>query len=366
MDKIFVSPSRYIQGKDLVSHAGQYMEHFGQKVLVLADEFVQKIAANQLIDNLNESFDITKVTFNGECSTKEINRVSELAQDHGVDFVLGMGAGKALDTAKAVADRNNVPIVVFPTLASTDAPTSGLSVVYTEAGEFEQYLFYKKNPDLVLMDTAIVAQAPARMMASGISDALATLVEARAVKQKNGNTMSGGKATIAGFAIAEKCEEVLFDYALLAYEANKEKIVTPALEAVVEANTLLSGLGFEDSGLAAAHAIHNGFTAVEGDIHHLSHGEKVAYGTLTQLVLENKMIDEINRYLELYIQLDLPVTLEQMHLEDKSFDELLEIGKSATKEGETMSNMPFDVTPEDVAQALRAVDAFARLYMSKK
>lgn len=342
------------------------MEHFGQKVLVLADEFVQKIAANQLIDNLNESFDITKVTFNGECSTKEINRVSELAQDHGVDFVLGMGAGKALDTAKAVADRNNVPIVVFPTLASTDAPTSGLSVVYTEAGEFEQYLFYKKNPDLVLMDTAIVAQAPARMMASGISDALATLVEARAVKQKNGNTMSGGKATIAGFAIAEKCEEVLFDYALLAYEANKEKIVTPALEAVVEANTLLSGLGFEDSGLAAAHAIHNGFTAVEGDIHHLSHGEKVAYGTLTQLVLENKTIDEINRYLELYIQLDLPVTLEQMHLEDKSFDELLEIGKSATKEGETMSNMPFDVTPEDVAQALRAVDAFARLYMSKK
>ena len=153
---------------------------------------------------------------------------------------------------------------------------------------------------------------------------------------------------------------------LVSVRANKEKIVTPALEAVVEANTLLSGLGFEDSGLAAAHAIHNGFTAVEGDIHHLSHGEKVAYGTLTQLVLENKTIDEINRYLELYIQLDLPVTLEQMHLEDKSFDELLEIGKSATKEGETMSNMPFDVTPEDVAQALRAVDAFARLYMSKK
>ena len=201
-----------------------------------------------------------------------------------------MGAGKALDTAKAVANNLKVPVVVFPALASTDAPTSGLSVVYTEEGEFEQYLFYKKNPDLVLMDTKIIASAPARMLASGISDALATLVEARAVKQKNGNTMSGGKATIAGFAIAEKCEKVLFDYGVLAYEANKANVVTPALEAIVEANTLLSGLGFEDSGLAAAHAIHNGFTAVDGDIHHLSHGEKVAYGTLTQLVLENKTV----------------------------------------------------------------------------
>ncbi|PXW88306.1 glycerol 2-dehydrogenase (NAD+), partial [Streptohalobacillus salinus] len=356
MDKIFVSPSRYIQGKDLMHHAGQYIEHFGKKVIVLADEFVQDLAANTLIDHLKDSFTITKVTFNGECSMKEIERVSAIAKENNVDFVLGMGAGKALDTAKAVANNLNVPVVVFPTLASTDAPTSGLSVVYTEEGAFDQYLFYKKNPDLVLMDTKIIAGAPAKMLASGISDALATLVEARAVKQKNGNTMSGGKATIAGFAIAEKCEEVLFDYGMLAYEANKANVVTPALEAIVEANTLLSGLGFEDSGLAAAHAIHNGFTAVDGDIHHLSHGEKVAYGTLTQLVLENKTLTEIERYLAMYVALDLPVTLEQMHLEDKSYEELLAVGKSATKAGETMENMPFDVTAEDVVEAIRAVD----------
>ncbi|MCC5890941.1 MAG: glycerol dehydrogenase [Alkalibacterium sp.] len=366
MDKIFVSPNRYIQGKDLVHHAAQYMDHFGEQVIVLADDFVQDLAANELIENLSETFKVTKVTFNGECSMKEINRISDIAKEKSVDFILGMGAGKALDTAKAVADMVKVPIVVFPTLASTDAPTSGLSVVYTEDGAFDQYLFYKKNPDLVLMDTAIIAGAPARMMASGISDAMATLVEARAVKQKNGNTMSGGKATISGFAIAEKCEEVLFDYGVLAYESNKQNVVTPALEAIVEANTLLSGLGFEDSGLAAAHAIHNGFTAVDGDIHHLTHGEKVAYGTLTQLVLENKTIEEIDRYLEMYIALDLPVTLEQMHLDDKTHEELLDVGKSATKEGETMDNMPFVVTPEDVVEAIRAVDVYAKSYMQRK
>jgi len=365
MDKIFVSPSRYIQGKELMHHAGQYMEHFGKKVIVIADEFVQELAANEMIENISDTFTVTKVTFNGECSMNEINRVSEIAKEKSVDFVMGMGAGKSLDTAKAVANNLKVPVVVFPTLASTDAPTSALSVVYTEEGAFDQYLFYKKNPDLVLMDTKIIAGAPARMLASGISDAMATLVEARAVKQKNGNTMSGGKATIAGFAIAEKCEEVLFDYGILAYESNKNKVVTPALEAIVEANTLLSGLGFEDSGLAAAHAIHNGFTAVDGDIHHLSHGEKVAYGTLTQLVLENKTIEEIDRYLQMYVALDLPVTLEQMHLEDKTEEELLEVGKAATKEGETMENMPFTVTPEDVVQAIKAVDVYAKAYLNR-
>jgi len=365
MDKIFVSPSRYVQGKDLMFHAGPYLEPFGTRVLVLADPFVQDLAANKLIENLSGEFKVTKVTFNGECSMKEIHRVSNIAEEEAVDFILGMGAGKALDTAKAVANNLKVPVVVFPTLASTDAPTSGLSVVYTEEGAFEQYLFYKKNPDLVLMDTKIIASAPARMLASGISDALATLVEARAVKQKNGNTMSGGKATIAGFAIAEKCEEVLFDYGVLAYEANKANVVTPALEAIVEANTLLSGLGFEDSGLAAAHAIHNGFTAVDGDIHHLSHGEKVAYGTLTQLVLENKTIEEIERYLAMYIALDLPVTLEQMHLADKSYEALLAVGKSATKVGETMENMPFEVTPDDVVEAIRAVDVYAKAYLKR-
>lgn len=366
MDKIFVSPSRYIQGKDLLHHAGQYLMHFGKNILVIADEFVQEIAADELVKNLEADFTVTKVTFNGECSMKEIHRVSDIGKDKQVDLVIGVGAGKALDTAKAVANNLDNPVVIFPTLASTDAPTSGLSVVYTEEGAFEQYLFYKKNPDIVLMDTSIIAKAPSRMLASGISDALATLVEARAVKQKNGDTMSGGKATIAGYAIAEKCEEVLFDYALLAYEANKQGIVTPALDAIVEANTLLSGLGFEDSGLAAAHAIHNGFTAVDGDIHHLSHGEKVAYGTMTQLVLENKTQAEIERYLELYLALDLPVTLEDIHLDKASDDDLYKIGELATMPDETMKNMPFTVTPDDVVQAIKAVDAYAKAYIKRQ
>ena len=48
---------------------------------------------------------------------------------------------------------------------------------------------------------------------------------------------------------------------------------TPAVEKVIEANTLLSGIGFESGGLAGAHAIHNGFTVLD-ECHHMYHGEK--------------------------------------------------------------------------------------------
>src|SRR5690606_15881155 len=137
-------------------------------------------------------------------------------------------------------------------------PTSALSVIYSDDGVFESYKFYQKNPDLVLVDTEVVAKAPARLFASGIADAMATWVEARATIKSNGTTMAGGKTRIDAKAIAKACEETLFAYGIPAYQAVQKGVVTQHVEAVVEANTLLSGLGFESGGLAGAHAIHNG------------------------------------------------------------------------------------------------------------
>ncbi len=361
MQKVFISPSRYVQGKGVLKTGIEYIKNLGMKPLLLCDDLVWEIIGEEFNGFMeDEDMEVIYVPFNGESSTSEIKRVSKIGQSNNADLVIGLGGGKAIDAAKAISDELDIPVVIAPTIASTDAPTSALSVIYTEEGIFEKYLFFKTNPELVIVDTEVITKAPPHLLASGIADAMATLVEASAVIKKNGDTMAGGKPSLAAEAIAVKCEEILFEYSFQAIEACRANVVTSALEAVVEANTLLSGIGFESCGIAAAHAIHNGFTALEGEIHSLTHGEKVAYGTLTQLVLENRPKEVLDKYIRFYKALELPTTLAEMKLEDASYEDLLKVGELAAQEGDTLHNMPFTVTAEDVAGALLALDNYSK------
>ncbi|MFC0525319.1 glycerol dehydrogenase [Pontibacillus salicampi] len=364
-ERIFISPAKYVQGRNSIQEIGTHLQGFGNRAVLIADETVWKIAGNKVARYMQEAnMDTTNVVFNGESSTTEIDRIVQQSQQADASIVIGIGGGKTLDTAKAVADQVNAYTVIIPTTASTDAPTSALSVVYSEEGIFESYRFYQKNPDLVLVDSNIIASAPPRFLASGIADALATWVEVRSVRQFGGNTMAGGQPTLAAQAIAQKCEEVLFEYGELAYQSAQRKVVSPALENVIEANTLLSGLGFESGGLGAAHAIHNGFTALEGEIHHLTHGEKVAFGTLVQLTMEEHPKEELERYMKLYDSLGLPITLEDIKLKDATDEDILKVAQAATTDGETI-HQAFTITAEEVADAIQATDQYAKAFRAK-
>lgn len=365
-EKVFISPGRYVQGEGVTARAGHYVSALGKTALLIADDVVWKIAGEQLSASLEgEGVSFERAVFEGEASTREIDRLVELGRKQHADVVIGFGGGKVIDTAKGVAEKLEAACAILPTTASTDAPTSALSVIYSDDGEFESYRFYSKNPDLVLVDTGIICKAPPRFLASGIADALATWVEARAAIRANANNMAGGKATLLGATIGEKCEDILFEHAMLAYQANEAQIVTPSFEAVVEANTLLSGLGFESGGLAAAHAIHNGFTALHGEIHNLTHGEKVAYGTVAQLILDQTPQAELEEYLDIYIALGLPVTLKALKLDQASEEDLYRVAEAALKEGESSHNLAYELTPKQIVHAIKAVDVHARAFMEK-
>lgn len=355
--RVFISPSSYIQGAGVLSQIAEESKKFGRKALILSDDVVWEITNEKVTKSFEkESLEYIYEEFRGEASNSEINRLAEVGKKENSDLVIGLGGGKTIDTAKAVADILESPIIVVPSTASTDAPTSALSVIYSDEGVFESYKFYDKNPDLVLVDSKVIVGAPAYLFSSGMGDAMATLVESKASQKRNSDTMAGGKTTLAAEAIAAKAEEVLFDQGLAAYQAAKKGIVTPQVEAVIEANTLLSGLGFENGGLAVAHAVHNGFTALKGDIHKLSHGQKVVYGILTQLVLEGCSTEKILHYVNFFKSIDLPTTLAELHLEDAPYEDLLKIGELATAEGETSHNMDPELTAREVADALIAVN----------
>jgi glycerol dehydrogenase len=225
-----------------------------------------------------------------------------------------VGGGKCVDTGKAVAFRLDVPVVVAPTLASNDAPCSALSVLYSPEGVSTGAEFYPCSPALVVVDTGIVAAAPERYLVAGMGDAMATWYEASVcLRNPAAMTTIGGRPTLAAAAIGEACAQALFREGVAAAAAVARQTVDDALEAVVEANTLLSGLGFESGGLAAAHGFAQSFTGVPRVDAEYLHGEMVAMGTLAQLVMEARL-DEARRVAEFFATVGLPVHLRQLSL----------------------------------------------------
>lgn len=362
MARIIGSPSRYIQGKGTLKELNKYTEKLGKKLLVLVSASGKKRVGAAVESSIaGTDTTVTWEIFNGECSRNEINRILENFKAIGGEVVVGIGGGKILDTAKAVAFYAKTPVVIVPTAASTDAPCSALSVVYTDDGQFEEYLWLPANPDIVLMDTDVVAAAPVRLLVSGMGDALATYFEARACQRSNATSCMGGSVSMTAITLARLCYDTLIADGLKAKIAVEKKACTAAVDNIIEANTFLSGIGFESGGIAAAHAVHNGLTCIE-ETHHMYHGEKVSFGVLTQLVLENVPTDELEEVVGFCMDVGLPITLADLGIEEIVPEKIMEVARLACAEGDTLHNMPFPVTPELVYDAILAADAIGHYY----
>ncbi|MFN7933970.1 MAG: glycerol dehydrogenase [Bryobacteraceae bacterium] len=362
MLSVFCSPCRYTQGRNATASLGAEMSALGLEgpVLVAAGRSARRLLEDtwrQTFGDAGYAYEI--FDFGGECSLVEIARMEQAARHLKAATIVGAGGGKVLDAARAAAAGLGLPVVNCPTVASSDAPCSALSVIYTDEGVFQEYRFYKRNPDLVLVDTTVVAQGPPRLLAAGMGDALATWFEAKTCVAGHVRNMRGGGSTASALRLAELCYRTLIEDGRDAMRALQLKAVTPALERIVEANTLLSGLGFESSGLAAAHAVHNGLTAASATRQYF-HGEKVAFGTLVQLVLEGASRAQFREVIAFSKEVGLPVTLAEIGCAEMPRDLLLQVAARATAPGETIHNEPFEVTPSMVADAILAADAVGR------
>lgn len=360
MLKIFCSPSRYVQGRDATAELGSQLAHVGLSgpAYIVASERISDLLGTTWRDSLGSAgIDYVVGGFGGECSADEIDRGTADAREAGAKVIIGAGGGKALDTARAVAANLALPVVNCPTLASSDAPCSALSVIYTPDGEFEQLRFYPRNPELVLVDTSLVAAAGRRYLVSGMGDALATWFEARTVIWAHKPNQVHGGTTLTGGALAELCYRTLLAEGALAAQAVDAGVVTPALDHVVEANTLLSGLGFESGGLAIAHSVHNGLTTAPGT-HGYLHGEKVAFGLLVQLIVEGRPAAELAEVADFCRTVGLPTTLAQIGVDVKDRAALELVAERTLAPGETAHNEPFELTPEMILDGIVAADAY--------
>lgn len=270
-----------------------------------------------------------------------------------------MGGGKTIDTAKIVADQANIPAIIVPTIASTDAPCSGCAVLYTESGVFDSVFYQKLNPAAVLVDVSIIVTAPARFLVAGMGDALATWFEARSCERTQSPNECGGYCTTAGLSIAKLCYETILAFGPAARIAAEQRLVTPAVEHIVEANILLSGIGFESAGLAAAHAVHNGLTALP-ETHAYYHGEKVAFGVLAGLQLTDAPVSESETVFSFCETVGLPTTLAGLGVKKINRTKLMPAAELACASGQSIHHEAGAMTPEKVLDAMLAADAIGR------
>ena len=355
-------PLKYVQGKGALLKFKEEMGYMGQRWLFICSKSGYKACHDQVEQSFGDGPEYRRwEVFGGISSKGEIEKMKQIVAEDKIDAVVACGGGSAVDTAKATAYYTGKHVVIIPTVAATDAPCTGLSVIYNDDGSFDKYLFYPTNPDAVMVNSQVIANAPVRFLVAGMGDALGTFFEGRASIRTESPSLEGTGITRAGMALARLCYETLRNYGKQAIAACENNVVTPALDAIIEANVYLSGVGADNVNCAAAHSFYNGLTSLGG--HSAPHGCCVAFGTLVQLTLEGATKEEFEDIQGFCLEVGLPVTLEELGI--TTDEQIRTIAKNACVPGETIHNLAGDVTPDELYAAIVATDVQGRALLGK-
>lgn len=359
MKKALLLPRKFVMGRGVISETGAYAATLGKRAVVIWGTKTKAAAGEDALKSLTDAgIEYKDIHFNGECTKAEARRIAGEAK--GCCMVIGLGGGKAIDCAKAAAIYEGLPHIIIPTVASNDSPTSACTVWYDDEHVCTGFDLWTSNPDYIIVDTEIIANAPLRYFIAGIGDAASTWFEAEASYASRAVTCSGGVPTLTVMAMAKLCNDVLMEYGLAAIEAVKAHAVTPAVEKVVEATTLLSGIGWESGGLTTAHQMANALPALH-ETHALLHGEKVSFGLMTQLCLDDSLsVDLIEHTATFLAKAGLPVTLADANIDKVPDAKLREFADSLVCDGSFVHNHNFRAEGGDIYDAMKAADALGR------
>lgn len=322
----------------------------GRKAFAAALNPVRKACADAAVQIVSEEW------YGGECTYAHMERLASIAREKNADMIIGIGGGKALDTAKGCAAQTGLPVLTVPTIASTCAAITAISVVYDEKNVFVESMFHERPPICAIIDLDVIAHAPVRYLRAGMGDALAKHVESSL--SSRGRTLSH-TCTLA-VTIGRTSFYPLLQYGQQAMKDAQNGKATEALKQVVLSNIISTGLVSllieEQYNGALAHALFYGLTRLKDFEQHCLHGDAVGYGVLVQQMLDNQM-DSFRELRRFAISLGMPVTLKDTGFELN--DELVQLIVPATLKALTDARaMPYEVTPQQLTEALYAVEYY--------
>jgi glycerol dehydrogenase len=354
---IFGSPRRYVQGAGALDHIGKEIKRIGDSAVLIADIFVQELIGPSVHDRCADAgVTLTQIMFGGEVTQSEVDRMAALLGSPRPDVVIAAGGGKSIDAGKLLGGKIGAKLVTVPTAASNDAPTSHSIAVYDQSHKLVAIERLNGNPELVLVDTAIIAKAPARLLSAGIGDAIVKRFEVEQCASAKGANMFGSLSAQTAVALARACYEEVRTYAVAGLAAVARGYPDENLERVVEATVLMSGLSFESGGLSISHAMTRGLTTAPGAALSL-HGCQVAYGLLVQLELERRNVEFLDDIRRFFAQVGLPLALRDLGFSGDAKD--IAIIGEVTANAWLTKHFERTLTPQDIVDAIVAVECAA-------
>ena len=349
-----VTPSLYIQGKGAIYHLGQKAFTFGDKAFVVGGATALQVAGDKVRKSLISN-GIEVVGWNDsvrECTHSTINKIAEEGKHTKAHFVVGVGGGRAIDTAKAVAWKMKVPAISVGTQCATNADASAESVVYTEDHRYLEVLVLPRNPVLVIEDTEIISKAPVKYMIWGMGDALSCKFEGEAFAKTRRKKQDGNVPTSAALALGDSCYRSLMQHGLKAVSDLRNGTHSLEVDEVIEAVKLASAMAFENTGCALAHALHNGLTRT-GQING-EHGEIVAYCTIVQAVFEHRPKEDVKQLVSWCEKVGLHTRLKAFGEPSKAA--LRTAAEHACEKDPNSRNMPEKMRPSNLLDAIDKVE----------
>ena len=347
---------KYRVGANVVVESADIFAKYGSRALLIgghkafgaALDKVRQACAEAKVEIAKEEW------YGGECTYAHMDRLTKIGRECGADLVVGIGGGKALDTAKGCAYRLGVPVITVPTIASTCAAVTALSVVYDEMSVFVESSFYDCPPDYALIDMEVIAKAPVCYLRAGMGDALAKHVET--MLSSRGRELSH-TCTLA-VTIGQTSFYPLLAYGVQAMKDAAEGKASEALKQVVLSNIVSTGLVSllieEHYNGAMAHALFYGLTGLKDFEHHCLHGDAVGYGVLVQQMMDGQM-DSFRKLRAFALAVGMPVRLADtgFELNDEVLQKIVPASLKALNDARLM---PYEVTPEKLTEALQNVE----------
>lgn len=355
---LMVAPAQVIRGSHALEQVGEAIRALGQRPLIVGGDRTLAVVQPVLQPVLKrEKLKSAQASYGADCSEAGLAKLRQAVADHQADLIIGVGGGKALDAAKLLAYQCHLPIVTVPTSAATCAAWTALSNVYSESGAFLYDVALPRCPDLLVLDYRLIQTATQRTLVAGIGDALAKWYEA---------SVSSGHSSQTLLIAAVQQARVLRDILL---QKSAEALQSPGgaeWQEVVDATVLLAGviggLGGAQCRTVAAHAVHNGLTHLLAS-HGTLHGEKVAFGILVQLRLEEMLqgnqlaATARQQLLKFYAEIGLPQSLGDLGLGEISLADLQHAAEVACAEGSDIHRLPFRVVPSQLMAAMVSTTA---------